>query len=70
MPIHDWTRVDAGLFLDFHQCWTVAVANALNTGGLPRDYFALVKQRISGPIPDVLPFARRPQWLNNGSQKV
>jgi hypothetical protein len=54
MPIHDWTRVDAGLFHDFHQGWTVALRNALNGGVLPRDYFALVEQRISGPIADVL----------------
>jgi hypothetical protein len=54
MPIHDWTRVDAGLFHDFHQGWTVALRNALNSGGLPPDYFALVDQRIQGPIPDVL----------------
>lgn len=54
MPIHDWTRVDAGLFHDFHQSWTVALRNALNAGVLPRDYFALVEQRLQGPIPDVL----------------
>jgi Protein of unknown function (DUF4058) len=54
MPIHDWTRVDAGLFHDFHQTWTVALRNALNAGVLPADYFALVEQRIRGPIPDVL----------------
>ncbi|OAI54676.1 hypothetical protein AYO44_14500 [Planctomycetaceae bacterium SCGC AG-212-F19] len=54
MPIHDWTRVDAGLFHDFHQRWTAALSNALNAGGLPRDYFALVEQRIQGPIADVL----------------
>jgi hypothetical protein len=54
MPIHDWTRVDAGLFHDFHQAWTVALRNALNEGGLPADYFALVEQTIRGPIPDVL----------------
>ena len=54
MPIHDWTRVDAGLFHDFHQGWTVALRNALNGGVLPADYFALVEQRISGPIADVL----------------
>jgi hypothetical protein len=54
MPIHDWTRVDAGLFHDFHQSWTVALRDALNLGGLPPDYFALVEQRIGGPIPDVL----------------
>jgi hypothetical protein len=54
MPVHDWTRVDAGLFHDFHQSWTVALRNALNAGVLPPDYFALVEQRVRGPIPDVL----------------
>lgn len=54
MPIHDWTLVDAGLFHDFHQSWTVALRNALNTGLLPPGYFALVEQNIKGPIPDVL----------------
>lgn len=54
MPIHDWTRVDAGLFHDFHQSWAVALRNRLNAGGLPTDYFALVEQNIRGPIPDVL----------------
>jgi hypothetical protein len=53
MPVHDWTRVDAGLFHDFHQSWTVALRNALNGGGLPPGYFALVEQNI-GPIPDLL----------------
>jgi hypothetical protein len=41
MPIHDWTRVDAGLFLAFHQSWIIVLARALNTGVLPVDYFAL-----------------------------
>lgn len=54
MPIHDWTRVDAGLFHDFHQSWCVALRNALNSGRLPPEYFALVEQSIRGPIPDVL----------------
>jgi hypothetical protein len=54
MPIHDWTRVDAGLFHHFHHRWIDALSDALNAGGLPPDYFALVEQRIRGPIPDVL----------------
>lgn len=54
MPIHDWTRVDAGLFHAFHQRWISALCDALNTGGLPPDYFALAEQRIRGPILDVL----------------
>ena len=54
MPVHDWTRVDAGLFHDFHQCWTVTLRNVLNRCVLPSDYFALVEQRIRGAVPDVL----------------
>jgi hypothetical protein len=54
MPVHDWTRVDAGLFHHFHHGWIESLADALNTGGLPSDYFALVEQRIRGPISDVL----------------
>jgi hypothetical protein len=54
LPVHDWTRVDAGLFHDFHQTWTVYLRNALNAGILPAEYFALIEQRTRGPIPDVL----------------
>lgn len=55
MPIHDWTRVDAGLFHDFHQRWISALHDALNLGVLPPDYFALAEQSIRAPEPDVLP---------------
>lgn len=54
MPIHDWTRVDSGLFHAFHQNWIVSLCAALNAGRLPPDYFALPEQHIQGPIPDVL----------------
>jgi hypothetical protein len=54
MPIHDWTRVDAGLFHAFHYGWIAELARALNRGVLPGDYFALPEQNIRGPIPDVL----------------
>jgi hypothetical protein len=54
MAIHDWTRVDAGLFQNLHQRWISALCDAFNTGGLPPDYFALAEQSIRGPIPDVL----------------
>jgi hypothetical protein len=54
MPIHDWTRVDAGLFHDFHQSWITRLRDTLNGGLLPPDYFALAEQTIRGPIPDIL----------------
>jgi hypothetical protein len=68
MPVHDWTRVDAGLFHHFHQQWTVSLCNALNAGGLPPDYFALVEQKIQGPISDVLTLklAPGPEAPRNG----
>lgn len=61
MPIHDWTRVDAGLFHDFHQDWTIEVRRALNAGLLPPGYVALADQQTGGPIPDVLTLHRRPK---------
>jgi hypothetical protein len=54
MPIHDWTRVNAGLFHDFHQVWSVELRNALNRAILPQGFTALVEQRVRGPEPDVI----------------
>jgi hypothetical protein len=54
MPIHDWTRVRANRFHDFHQGWIIAIRNALNRGLLPAGYFALAEQVTGGPEPDVV----------------
>lgn len=54
MPIHDWTRVKPGVFHDFHNGWCWTIRSALNRGRLPKGYFALVEQRMSGPEPDVV----------------
>ncbi len=59
MPIHDWTRVDPGIFHDFHQAWTIEIRNALNAGRLPPEYFALAEQIVGGPIPDVITLKRK-----------
>lgn len=54
MPIHDWTRVTAGTWHDFHLAWITEIRNALNDGLLPHDYYAQAEQ-IAGPLgPDVL----------------
>lgn len=54
MPIHDWTRVDAGIFHAFHHTWITEIARALNRGLLPTDYYALPEQHAAGFGPDVL----------------
>jgi hypothetical protein len=59
MPIHDWTRVEAGDFHHFHQCWVVAIGNALNGGLLPPGYMAMAEQVTGRPIPDVVTLRTR-----------
>jgi hypothetical protein len=54
MPIHDWTRVTAGTFHDFHNAWLVEIRNALNTGVLPADFYAQTEQVAGELNPDVL----------------
>jgi hypothetical protein len=56
MPIHDWTRVTAGTFHDFHNGWLIEIRNALNTGVLPADYYAQTEQVAGEVNPDVLTF--------------
>jgi Protein of unknown function (DUF4058) len=54
MPIHDWTRVRANRFHDFHQSWTIAIRNALNAGQLPPGYFAMIEQTAGRTQADVI----------------
>src|SRR5262249_27377679 len=61
MPIHDWTRVQAGTFHHFHQAWAAELVKSLNGGRLPDGYFALLEQRASGAIPDVLTLQAAPR---------
>jgi hypothetical protein len=54
MPMHDWTKVEAGIFHAFHHRWISALSDALNGGKLPADYYALPEQVAAGFGPDVL----------------
>jgi len=60
MPIHDWTRVDAGIFHDFHHEWISTIRRALNEGLLPPEYYALAEQQAAGFGPDVLTLQTAP----------
>jgi hypothetical protein len=54
MAVHDWTRVDAGIFHDFHQAWNAELRGVLNGGLLPADFYALIEQHAGRHIPDLL----------------
>lgn len=67
MPMHDWTKVEAGIFHAFHHGWINAISAALNSGLLPTDYYALPEQVAAGYGPDVLTLQdRRPD--DDGSE--
>jgi hypothetical protein len=75
MPMHDWTRVEAGIYHDFHMLWIVEIRNALNRGVLPSDFYALVDQNVTGTLdigPDVVTLqpkskAGKPKPSGNGT---
>jgi hypothetical protein len=54
MPVHDWTRVEAGIFHDFNNAWITQIRDALNGGVLPGDYYALAEQHAGRMVADVL----------------
>ena len=66
MPIHDWTRVDAGDFHHYHQRWISALTDDLNGGGLPPGFIALAEQVTGRPIPDVVKLQSRSPTGNVG----
>jgi hypothetical protein len=69
MPIHDWSRVDAGIFHHFHQAWIGHIARVLNDGLLPGDYYALAEQFVAGLGPDVLTLQGTGNGGDNGSSE-
>ena len=54
MPLHDWTRVDDGIFHSFHNSWIATIVETLNSGLLPEGYYSLGDQVAGLGDPDVL----------------
>ncbi len=54
MRVHNWNRVDDGIFHDFHHAWIEEIKRALNGGLLPPWLYALAEQHASEFGPDVL----------------
>ena len=54
MPIHDWSRIDAGIFHDLHLGWIDGLRAVLNRTLLPEPYYALAEPVLGASVPDVL----------------
>lgn len=61
MPVHDWTRVDAGLCHHIDQDRSLELCRTLNVGRLPEGFVALTDQQTGAPIADVLTLSRGPK---------
>lgn len=59
MPMHDWTRVDAGIYSHLHTYWLAQTGHALNHGALPHGYYALTEQVVYPYGPDVIALTPR-----------
>jgi hypothetical protein len=60
MPMHDWTKVEPGIFHAFHHEWISEMSRALNRGLLPSEYYALPEQVAAGFGPDVFTLQGQP----------
>jgi hypothetical protein len=63
MPVHDWTRVDAGVIHSFHTTWVALLGVRLNET-LPSDYYAMVEGKAFGWEPDILTLGRGERGSN------
>ncbi|MGL4555139.1 MAG: DUF4058 family protein [Gemmataceae bacterium] len=69
MPVHDWTRVDAGTFHAFHHLWIGELTRSLRNI-LPPGYYALPEQILGALGPDVLTLQRPSPEPADGSGGV
>lgn len=53
MPMHDWTRVTAGIYHGFHHEWISEIHRAL-LRSLPEGYYSMPEQQAAGFGPDIL----------------
>src|SRR4051794_511449 len=58
MAVHDWSRVKAGVFHDFHHSWIEEIQRALNSTTLPDEYYAMVEQHVVFRLPAMPPLQR------------
>lgn len=64
MPLHDWTRVEPGVFHGFHTRWIVHLQEHLNAVVLPRGYYADSEQVARPFVADLLTLREPPSLFD------
>ena len=65
--MHDWSRVQSGVYHNFHVLWLSAITNRLNAGVLPDGIIAMAEQIIGGPEPDVVTLEQSDVFFSDGN---
>jgi hypothetical protein len=65
--MHDWSRVQSGIYHNFHVLWLSSITNRLNAGLLPNGMIAMAEQIIGGPEPDVVTLQENDIALSDGN---
>jgi hypothetical protein len=69
MSVHDWTRVDAGIFHAFHHGWITETARELNRL-LPRGQYYALPQNVLGTVRPSNFVKDVPKWYANKKKSV
>lgn len=69
MPMHDWTRVDAGIYHAFHSVWITEIHRAV-MNILPEGYYSLPEQQAAGFGPDILTIKSEDDEVSEGGVLV
>src|SRR5947209_7588302 len=66
MPMHDWTRVDAGTYHMQHHNWITMLHRSMKPL-LPKGYYAMPEQRATLYGPDILTLEKQPPSKLDGN---
>ena len=61
MPVHDWTKVDAGVCHSFHSTWLTKMNESI-VQRLPKGYYSLQEQYAGPTGPDILALSIQPPF--------
>lgn len=70
MPIHDWSKVSAGVFHDFHLSWVHDLRDLLNQKLLPDPFYALAEPVAGEAVPDVITLQAQTGAAEGGRARV
>ena len=67
MPMHDWSRIHAGTYHNFHHLWLAVIVARLNQGLLPAEFYAMAEQSLGVGQGDIITLQSPPTRTTPGT---